>query len=185
MNIVIDNLCKSFDDKKVLTDFTATIEYQKTTALMGSSGSGKTTLANILLGFLDADSGNVTGLPQKKSAVFQEDRLSEDFSALANVMAACKQQALDVLNALGLQNDIKTRVSNLSGGMKRRVALSRALCAEYDFLLLDEPFKGLDEQTKNTVMKHVKSAIKDKTVLLITHNQDEAKFLADNIIYLN
>lgn len=187
MSIIIRNLCKSYDEKTVLNDFNAILPDGTTTAVMGSSGIGKTTLANILLGFEQQDSGETEGLPNKKSAVFQEDRLSENFSSIANVTAVCKTKeqkakAEVILRQLGLANDLKTKVSSLSGGMKRRVALARALCAEYDFLVLDEPFKGLDEQTKTQTMHYVKKETKGKTVLLITHNSDEASFLADQII---
>lgn len=188
MNITITDLCKSYDEKQVLHNFNAILEDGKTTALMGTSGSGKTTLANILLGFESADSGSVTGLPDRKSAVFQEDRLSENYSAMTNVQAVCKnkadkEKAKTLLCRLGLENDIRTQVRSLSGGMKRRVALARALCAEYDFLVLDEPFKGLDEQTKEITMQTVKELTHGKTVLLITHDKDEAQFFTDTIIY--
>ncbi len=187
MNITITDLCKSYDEKQVLHNFNAILENGKTTALMGTSGSGKTTLANILLGFESADSGSVTGLPDRKSAVFQEDRLSENYSALTNVQAVCKnkadkEKAKNLLCRLGLEKDLKTQVRSLSGGMKRRVALARALCAEYDFLVLDEPFKGLDEQTKEATMQTVKEMTRGKTVLLITHDKDEAQFFTDTII---
>ncbi len=187
MNIVITDLCKSYGEKQVLQNFNATIEAGKTTALMGASGIGKTTLANILLALEQPDSGTITGLPQHKSAIFQEDRLSENYSALTNVQAVCKnkadkEKAKNILCRLGLEKDLKTQVRSLSGGMKRRVALARALCAEYDFLVLDEPFKGLDEQTKEATMKTVKEMTQGKTVLLITHDKDEAQFFTDTII---
>ncbi len=187
MNITITDLCKSYGEKQVLQNFNATIEAEKTTALMGASGIGKTTLANILLALEQPDSGTITGLPQHKSAVFQEDRLSENYSALTNVHAVCKnkadkEKAKNLLCRLGLEKDLKTQVRSLSGGMKRRVALARALCAEYDFLVLDEPFKGLDEQTKEATMQTVKEMTQNKTVLLITHDKDEAQFFTDTII---
>ena len=187
MSIIISDLCKSYGEKKVLQYFNAVLEEGKTTALMGTSGIGKTTLANILLGFEQADSGLITGLPERKSAVFQEDRLSENYSALTNVQAVCKNKAdkanaKELLEHLGLSNDLKTQVRTLSGGMKRRVALARALSAEYDFLVLDEPFKGLDEQTKENTMQTVKEMTQGKTVLLITHDKDETLFFTDTII---
>ncbi len=187
MNITITDLCKAYGDKQVLQNFNAILEDGKTTAMMGASGIGKTTLANILLGFEKPDSGSITGMPDHKSAVFQEDRLSENYTVLTNVQAVCKnkkdkENAKRLLSDLGLQKDIKTQVCNLSGGMKRRVALARALCANYDFLVLDEPFKGLDEQTKATTMQLTKEMTQGKTVLLITHDKDEAIFFTDIII---
>ncbi|MBR2414609.1 MAG: ATP-binding cassette domain-containing protein [Clostridia bacterium] len=184
MNIIITDLCKAYGEKQVLQNFNAVLEEGKTTALMGASGIGKTTLANILLGLEQPDSGTITGLPDHKSAVFQEDRLSENYSALTNVQTVCKNKiAKEMLCRLGLEKDLKTQVRSLSGGMKRRVALARALCAEYDFLVLDEPFKGLDEQTKENTMLAVKEMTRGKTVLLITHDKEEAAFFTDTIIY--
>ncbi|MBQ3519415.1 MAG: ATP-binding cassette domain-containing protein [Clostridia bacterium] len=187
MNIIITDLCKAYGEKQVLQNFNAVLEEGKTTALMGASGIGKTTLANILLGLEQPDSGTITGSPDHKSAVFQEDRLSENYSALTNVQAVCKnkadkEKAKNILCRLGLEKELKTQVRSLSGGMKRRVALARALCAEYNFLVLDEPFKGLDEQTKEATMQTVKEMTQGKTVLLITHDKDEAQFFTDTII---
>lgn len=187
MNITLQNLCKSYGDKQVLKNFCATIPEGKTTVLMGSSGVGKTTIANILLGFESPDSGTCEGVPDKKSAVFQDDLLSENFTVLANTAAAlrtkdAKKKARSILCGLGLKQEIRNRVGALSGGMKRRVALARALTADYDFLVLDEPFKGLDSATKMNVMQFTKEATAQKTVLLITHDAQEAAYFADHTI---
>ena len=116
--------------------------------LMGPSGIGKTTLLLLLLGLVSPDSGEITGLPEKVSVIFQEDRLCEDFSALSNVAMVLprggEETASALLKALGLEEAMRQPVHTLSGGMKRRVAIARGLAADSPLLLMDEPFKGLD-----------------------------------------
>ena len=183
--IKIKGLNKSFDEKVVFTDFNLEISDGKCTALMGESGCGKTTLLNILLGLDKEYEGEVIGVPEKLSAVFQENRLCEDYTALSNVqMVADRQAAKKMLKALGLEKEQKKRVCEFSGGMKRRVAIARALCADYDLLILDEPFSGLDDKTKQSVMEYVKEVTKGKTVILVTHDTQESEFMADKVIML-
>jgi len=156
---------------------------------MGSSGCGKTTLLNILLGFESPDNGTISGIPDNISAVFQENRLCEDFSALSNVRAVLKskreqQKAISILNAFNLGDSINKPIKNLSGGMKRRVAIARALVAESDLLILDEPFKGLDDYTKTQVMQCLAEHLKNKTVILVTHDESEAIYLKAKIYHM-
>lgn len=184
--ISIKQISKSFSDKVVLKGLSLTIEYGKTICIMGESGCGKTTLVNILLGLESADTGVVVGVPQKVSAVFQEDRLCEDFSALSNVSMvlpkySSKEKAGTVLNGLEMGDVLHKPVKKLSGGMQRRVAIARALAADADFCILDEPFKGLDDATKDKVIAFVKNSLKGKTVLLITHDIIEAKKMGAEI----
>lgn len=178
--ISINNISKSFLDTHVLINTSLDIGCGSFVCIMGGSGCGKTTLINVILGFEKADSGNVTGMPQTVSVVFQEDRLCEDFSALSNVKMvinnkkADKQTASNLLISLGLGDSLNKPVKELSGGMKRRVAIARALAVEADFVILDEPFKGLDEETKKTVINYVRRKLKGKTVLMVTHDIKEA-----------
>lgn len=184
--MTILNLCKSYGDKAVLTNFSANFEKGKISALMGPSGCGKTTLFRILLGIEAADAGEVRGLG-KVVAVFQEDRLSEPLSAIKNVClgrrGATPDEAKALLSALGLGADAEKPVKELSGGMRRRVSIARALIADADTVLLDEPFSALDEETKASVMSFTKDALKGKTVVLITHDIDEARAFAGNSVY--
>lgn len=191
MGIVISNVSKSFNGKKVLDRFSASLEYGKTLCIMGESGSGKTTLINILAGITDKDSGVISGISDKKiSMVFQEDRLVENLTVYRNIRIASgksitKESVENELEKIGL--DKKTafqKISLLSGGMKRRIAILRAVMAEYDILLLDEPFKGLDDVNKSAVIKYVKEKSAGKTIIMITHDNDEAKAMTDNIIYI-
>lgn len=179
------NLCKSYGDKAVLTDFSICFQKGEISAVMGPSGCGKTTLFRILLGIEKADSGEVRG--GKAVAVFQEDRLSEPLSSVRNVCLgnpkATREEAKTLLAALGLADDMEKPVKELSGGMRRRVSIARALIADADTVLLDEPFSALDEDTKTSVMAFTRQALKGKTVVLITHDLDEARAFAGNRIY--
>lgn len=185
MYITIDKLNKAYGEKQVLRDFSARLPMGETTVIMGPSGCGKTTLLNILLGFQSPDSGTIENLPDRVSAVFQEDRLCEDFSALSNVSMVLTEKSprpAELLAALGLEQELKKPVRTLSGGMKRRVSIARALCYDGDLLILDEAFKGLDEDTRKAVMEVVRRETAGKTVIAVTHDPEEAQFLSDNII---
>ena len=179
----ISHLSKSFGDNAVIRDLTLTLPDGGVTVLVGPSGSGKTTLANLLLGLLPPDGGAIEGIAGKRlAAVFQEDRLCEQMSATGNVRlvlgtptTAASAGIRRELLAVGLDEESVTKpVSQLSGGQRRRVAIVRAMMATSDFLCLDEPFKGLDEATKERTMTYVSERIVGKTVLLITHDPAEA-----------
>ncbi len=182
-------ICKAFGENKVLTDFSYEFKQGKVTAVLGASGCGKTTLLNILMGIISPDSGEVIRESDKISAVFQENRLCENLTASANIRLVTgkrftKKQVEENLENVGLFDCANKKAGNLSGGMKRRTALVRALLAEYDILFLDEPFKGLDSDTKNLVMDYTAKKIIGKTVVLVTHDLSECERLADDIINL-
>ncbi|HZK27800.1 MAG TPA: ATP-binding cassette domain-containing protein [Thermoclostridium sp.] len=187
MDIVVSNLSKSFGAKNVLVDFSATFPENEVTCLMGPSGCGKTTLLNILMDFLHQDSGSVSVVPKHKSAVFQEDRLCEGFNAVSNVRLVCSRkienrEIISHLEKIGLTGSLSQPVSELSGGMKRRVAIVRAVLANGDILFLDEPFKGLDVNTKKDVMQYIKSNAQGRTVIMVTHSIEEVEFMNGNLI---
>lgn len=186
MDITVKNLTKSFGDKRVLDGFDAVFAEGFRTCVMGESGCGKTTLVNILLGLLQPDGGTVEGVPEKKSAVFQEDRLCEDFSAVSNVRLVSKKltraDAESALTALGLADSMYKPVRELSGGMKRRTAVARALLADCELVIMDEPFKGLDEETRRKTARYVVDMTAGKTLIVITHDAEEAAMLGADII---
>lgn len=191
MEIIAENICKRFGKKQVLDGFSHRFKSSVTTAVMGASGCGKSTLISILMGVLACDSGTVS--PKvgefKRSAVFQEDRLCENLTASANIRLVTGKRltAAEIsheLEAVGLGGCENKPVRELSGGMKRRVALLRALLAEYDVLFLDEPFKGLDAETKQTVMDYTRQKTAGRTVILVTHDKDECSALAAELITL-
>ena len=177
--IKLQSISKSFDGVSVLENISAEIPDSGIFAICGTSGSGKTTLMRIILGLEQPDSGNIYGLEGKKAAVvFQNDRLLPWFSALDNVAAVCsKERAKELLEKVELSDSLDKKPAELSGGMCRRVALARALAFDADILLLDEPFKGLDDLTREKVMQFVKENLKNRTTILVTHDPRDAKDL--------
>ena len=191
-NIVIEHLSKSFGDKNVLKELSETLPIGKTTVIMGESGCGKTTLINIMMGLEKADSGKISGIPERISAVFQEDCLCEDFSATSNIRAVTgkklsRKEISESLKKLGLKNeDLSCPVRDLSGGMKRRVAIARAILADSELIIMDEPFKGLDEETRKNVVDFVLQETKGRSLLIITHSPEEVDLLkADKLIQMS
>ncbi len=186
--IELKNIYKSFDGKQVLKDFSLEVKKGEKICIMGKSGCGKTTVINLLLGLIAPDAGEVKN-PYTAAPVFQENRLCENFSSLANVKMVLpdksKNTAAELLRELELGDDMLRPVNELSGGMKRRVAIARALAADKELLLLDEPFKGLDEATRARVADVINLKAADKTVVLVSHDPDEAELLGARIVTLS
>ena len=159
------------------------------TALMAPSGAGKTTLLRMLMGLETADSGEISGLSGRRiSAVFQEDRLLENMNPVDNIrLTAPKLDRAVILRemaAMGLTDCEKQPARELSGGMRRRVAILRALLCGADVIALDEPFKGLDEATRARVIDETKRLCRGKTVLMVTHEAAEAERMGAKIVGL-
>ena len=177
----ICGLTKRFGEKTLFEDLDLTLA--EPAVLWAPSGWGKTTLLRILMGLEAPDSGTVQGVG-RVGAVFQEDRLCPQLTALENVLLTAgrkkEREARDLLARLGLGESLAVPAAELSGGMRRRCALARALCAESDLLVLDEPFKGLDEANRRAAMDAVRAVSDDKTVLLVTHDAAEAEFFGGN-----
>ena len=177
MELHVKNLCKSFDGSPVLENVSFTAK-TGVTCVMAPSGAGKTTLLRILLGLERPDSGSV---PEgvRWSAVFQEDRLLEHLDAMGNLRfvlgAALDEPAANaLLTELGLGDTAGKPVREFSGGMKRRLALARALLAPSDILVLDESFTGLDGENRAKALSCVRRAAAEKPVLLVTHDESDA-----------
>ncbi len=185
-NIILQNVSKSYGDNEVIRDFSLALGMGERLCIMGESGCGKTTLLNIILGLTTADSGDVS-VSGRCACVFQEDRLCESFSAVYNVKAVTgdKVSQSDIekcLSELGLSESLYVPVSKLSGGMRRRVAIARALLAEAEIIILDEAFKGLDENTRKQTIEYVLSKTTGKTLICATHDKKEAEMLSAQII---
>lgn len=186
--IIIEHLAKSYGETRVFRDFSARLPIGETSVIMGVSGGGKTTLLRLVLGLEAPDAGTISGVPERCAAVFQEDRLCPQLTALGNVLLAAgrkkEPEARRLLIRLGLGDSLGVPAADLSGGMRRRCALARALCAEHDLLVFDEPFKGLDGENRRTAMETVRAFAPDKTVLLVTHDAAEAEFFGGNRLSL-
>lgn len=182
-NLQIQNISKRYGDTVVFDRFSCTLHPGEVNVLFGASGSGKTTLLRLLMGLEEADEGSLEAFENLHiSAVFQEDRLCNNLSAFSNVKlvvepSVSSDEIQQALVAVGLGDAIRKPAKELSGGMRRRVALVRALLATYDLIVLDEPFKGLDDLTKDQVVAYTLGKTRDKTVILVTHDAEEAKMM--------
>lgn len=208
MKLVIDNVSKSFVSRTghtlpVLQDINLTVNEEEFVALVGPSGCGKSTLLNITAGLLTPTSGSAsfTHLPQghvpRTGIVFQETGLFPWRSVYDNIafgleaMGVPKQEQKDrishYINLVGLTGFEKALPHHLSGGMRQRVGIARALVINPDLLLMDEPFSALDAQTR-TIMQEELVTLWDKTrlsTLYVTHNIQEAVMLADRVVLLS
>ena len=178
--IEVKNICKSYNEKVVLDNFSCQLPDTGFVAVTGESGAGKTTLLRILMGLEEADSGNISGKPYladsfSLSVVFQEDRLLEKKSALDNVLLVCAEQkkAESILSELGLENDLNTNVCDLSGGMKRRVSIARALARDADIYICDEPIRGLDSENRLMTLECIRKHTSGKLLIMTSHDPDD------------
>lgn len=171
----IRNLRKAYDGHIVLEDVNLELPEGGIYALTGPSGSGKTTLLHILLGLVRPDGGTVEGLEGRRfSAVFQENRLFEFLTAAENIEAVCDLPNLHAVLAEILPEESLTQtVGAYSGGMKRRVAIARAVLAPSDILIMDEPLTGLDPDTKEQVISFILKYRNGRTLLFSTHVEQE------------
>lgn len=194
MKLDIKQLSKSYNGLPVLEHVSMTLESGQIYCLMGASGSGKTTLLRILLGLESADSGVIEPAIGQAgrwlAAVFQEDRLCEGFTPLDNVMLTAGRfitsgTARSELCRILPEESISRPVYTLSGGMKRRTAICRALLAPSDGVVMDEPFTGLDEQTKRNVIAYIKEKTAGKLLLISTHQEEDMALLGGTLITLN
>ncbi len=191
MSVEIKNIQKAFGEKKVLDGINYTLEDNGVYCLMGPSGMGKTTLLRILMGLENPDGGTIRGVDENEIAVmFQEDRLFPPLSAIENVAMVYKKKpyAKDIAESLCCilpENCLSQPVSELSGGMKRRVALARAMHFPAKLIILDEPFTGLDRDTKQDVINYILEMRGDRILLVATHGVDDAALLDAKIIRLD
>lgn len=196
-----DILCRKFSKvfeienngnitKKIVSVPDKTFKRGEVNVIMAPSGSGKTTLLNGIAGLIDFE-GEITGISDDRvSMIFQEDRLLPWLNVYDNIaivlQGTSKAKVDDVVSQaikkLGIEEAIHKVPSQLSGGMCHRVAMGRALVAEYNLLLVDEPFRGLDNKLKKEIIEGIwREKTKDKTVIVVTHNREDAEALKRGI----
>ena len=184
----LTNISHSFAEHAVLKGKNLTIHPGQRIALMGPSGCGKTTLLRIALGLLKPTAGTAENTFRKTAVVFQEPRLLPWRTALENVNLvlgdgkSTLETAKMYLEQVHLSDAADKYPRELSGGMQQRVAVARALAAEGDLLILDEPFKAMDEALREQVIALVNQT--KAAILLVTHEEAEAKALSCEIIKL-
>lgn len=196
----LKNINKKYNEAAVLDNFSAICDSSKPSCIMGVSGTGKTTLLNIIMGLVDADEGTVeysretdTGMVKDKyrmSAVFQQTSLVEHLNPVINVAM--------VLGRNGDKTKIKQELARLididmldkpciqySGGMKRRVEIVRAMMADSDVVVMDEPFAGLDDITKDVVIDYIIENIRDRILIISTHDSSDVIKLGANVFFVD
>lgn len=196
MTLELQNISKSFDGLPVLKNLNLAFHQGHCYCLMSPSGSGKTTLLRILMGLEQADQGSILadGQPQDMSSltvspVFQEDRLCESFSPIENV-SMCTGRSVKPsrikweLSRLLPEECLNRPVSTLSGGMKRRVAVVRALLTPSHILLMDEPFTGMDDELKRNVISYIKEKQDGRLLILSTHQEEDVELIGGELVRL-
>lgn len=192
--IQVKNLTHQFEEHIVLQNLNFDIQEGKITTFLGPSGCGKSTLLRLFAGFEKPTQGEISlTRPQKTSFVFQEPQLLPWRSVEENIKLPCElnhssSEKLDhVLNLVKLQESRKKFPHQLSGGMKMRVSLARALITDPEFLLMDEPFSALDEISRFELQEQLYEIyqIQRSTILFVTHSMSEAVFLSHQIFGLS
>lgn len=170
-DITVKDLEKGFGGQEVISGLTTVYRAGEIYYLREPSGSGKTTLLHILAGLLEADKGTLSA-PDTVSIMFQEDRLCEESSAVKNVELVCgdRNRAVKALSELLEAEALEKPCSQLSGGMKRRVALVRAMEADAAYVLLDEPFTGMDSETRRRAEDYIRRTRNERTLIIATHS---------------
>lgn len=179
----LTNISKRFKDKSILEDVSLNIPEKGILVISGPSGEGKTTLLKIMAGLIKPDSGHIEGFTDTRIAfVFQEDRLLPWFDLLSNIKCVLKgenteDRAMYWLEKMYLKDSYNKYPNELSGGMKRRAALARAFAYSGDLYILDEPYKELDLELKEKIIYTTKEECKDKMLIVVTHDINEANML--------
>lgn len=203
MKIEIKNIKKDFVSRPALGSVNLTINKGEFICLLGPSGCGKSTLINILAGLLEPSTGEIyfdnkssKEMGKERAMVFQEGALFPWLTVIENVefgmiikgisKKEAREKAMNYLKMVHLTKFANSYIHELSGGMKQRVSIARALTLDSELLLMDEPFSALDSQTKTILQQEVQKIWYDtgKTIVFVTHNIEEAVLLADRVIVM-
>ena len=195
----LKNIKKTYNETIVLDGFSAICDSSKPSCIMGESGAGKTTLLNIIMGLVSADSGMagysfqlgavMTDGGYRTSAVFQETSLVPHLNPVINVAMVLgnnsdKKRINQELGCLIDEEFLDKPCAQYSGGMKRRVEIVRAIMADSDIVVMDEPFAGLDDTTKNKVIGYIMDNIGDRILIISTHDLSDAEKLGANVFFV-
>ncbi|MCR5049019.1 MAG: ATP-binding cassette domain-containing protein [Saccharofermentans sp.] len=179
MKIILNNICKSYDGRKVLDNFCYEFIPGKPVVIEGESGIGKTTLLRIITGLEKPDSGEIIfeGISRESvrfAPVFQEIRLIDKLDAVSNVKLAAREVSDDDiysnLNSLIPSEELRKKVRDLSGGTRRRVEIVRACLSPSDVLIMDEPLTGLDDDNAAYAVNYIRSSIGERIFIASSHS---------------
>lgn len=176
-HITLDSVSMAYGEKQIFSGLSLSFFGPGKYALLGPSGRGKTTLLRLIAGLETPQSGAVRISGGARICLcFQEDRLLPWKTILENVTLACGDAgtAQTWLERVGLGKESSAYPASLSGGMKRRAALARALAFDADILLMDEPFRALDDGTHAAMLSLLHEAARDKLLILVTHDEEDA-----------
>jgi NitT/TauT family transport system ATP-binding protein len=201
--VSVQNISKNYEDVEALKNMSLNFPKGELTSLLGPSGCGKTTLLKIIAGLLEPSSGSVsvngrqvTGPGADRAFVFQDFALMPWASVLQNVSFGLEMRGMNkneresiaqnYIEEVGLQGFENSFPHELSGGMRQRVGLARALAVDADVLLMDEPFSAVDEQTRRKFQEDLLQLVanKNKTFIFVTHSIEEAVYVSDQIAIL-
>jgi lipooligosaccharide transport system ATP-binding protein len=205
--LAVENVRKSYGDREVVAGVSFELKRGECFGLLGPNGAGKTTTLRLCLGLTDPDSGTITlvdsPVPQaarearrRVGVVPQLDNLDPDFTAAENLLVYGRYFGMsdretrgripDLLEFAGLSQRSDSKINTLSGGMKRRLTLVRALINNPDLIVMDEPTTGLDPQARHLIWDRLKRLLgQGKTIFLTTHFMDEAERLCDRLIIMD
>ena len=184
----LNNISVRYDGKSVLSGCGLSLGDGERLALMGPSGCGKTTLLRVALSLQPPDTGSVSGDQGRTAAVFQEPRLLPWRTAAENVNVVLSDtpdtmpEALSMLERVELSDAVEKYPAELSGGMQQRVSIARALAFRPDLLVLDEPFRGLDDELRGRIVSLLNTSLQSASLLLVTHSEEEAKTLGCRVL---
>lgn len=202
----VKNLSKIIEEKKILNTVSFDVYDGEFLSILGPSGCGKTTILRILVGLLEATSGEIykdgvdisSHIPAKRGMgiVFQNYALFENMTVLGNIKYALKfhdnlkanatERAKQMIELVGLTDHINKKPAQLSGGQQQRVAIARTLALKPDIILFDEPMSALDVETRLALRKEIKDLQKKlgTTMIFVTHDQEEAFSMSDRIMVM-
>lgn len=200
----LKNIRKSYNGRCVLDGISAVCSSSQPVCVRGVSGAGKTTLLNIIMGLVNADEGELVYSDEinkhekcrgnkndyRLSSVFQESALVGHLNPVINVSMVLKENTdksiiRNELCKLVDEECIDKPCTQLSGGMKRRVEIVRAMMADSDVVVMDEPFAGLDDKTKDTVIHYIINNIRERVLIISTHDDEDVKKLSAKVLFID
>lgn len=203
MKLTVEQVQKKFGERTILENVNLTVNDNEFICILGHSGCGKSTLLNMVAGYMFPDEGTlkmngkaIEGPARERGMVFQDHALFPWYTVLENVAFGpevqgtpkpqARERAMDFLKMVGLDAYAHHYPADLSGGMKQRVGIARALASHPDVLLMDEPFGALDILTRDLMQRELRRIYEKlkTTILFVTHSISEAVYLADRIVVM-